>query len=295
MLGFEQAFREIRLQKVARKVEGVDMTIHKDAQGRRFVAIEVDVPGTPEAVWEAIATGPGISSWFVPTEVDGQAGGTTTSRFGQGMDSRAAITEWDPPRRFKAESADLGPDAPLIATEWQVESKGSGTCTVRVVHSLFSTRDDWDESLEMWEHGWPGFFRILRLYLAHFAGRPAAAFQVMAAAPEPEAQAWSSFIAALGLEAATGGETIGTREGAPRLVGPVELATSSDHQHALLMRLTAPAPGIAHLFAMAMGDQILLSVRIYLYGDAATDHARREEQAWQSWLAERFAFAGMPT
>ena len=31
--------------------------------------VEVEVPGTPEQVWNAIATGPGISSWFVPTEI----------------------------------------------------------------------------------------------------------------------------------------------------------------------------------------------------------------------------------
>jgi hypothetical protein len=35
--------------------------------GRRWVQVEVEVPGTPEEVWQAIATGPGISSWFVPT------------------------------------------------------------------------------------------------------------------------------------------------------------------------------------------------------------------------------------
>ena len=31
---------------------------------------EIEVPGTPEQVWEAIATGPGITAWFMPAEVD---------------------------------------------------------------------------------------------------------------------------------------------------------------------------------------------------------------------------------
>ena len=44
------------------------MPVKKDASGRRSVEAEVEVPGTPEEVWQAIATGPGISSWFVPTE-----------------------------------------------------------------------------------------------------------------------------------------------------------------------------------------------------------------------------------
>src|SRR5439155_990358 len=44
------------------------MSVKKEASGRRSVQVEVEVPGTPEEVWQAIATGPGISSWFVPTE-----------------------------------------------------------------------------------------------------------------------------------------------------------------------------------------------------------------------------------
>ena len=46
------------------------MSVKKDASGRRSVQVEVEVPGTPEEVWQAIATGPGISSWFVPTEFE---------------------------------------------------------------------------------------------------------------------------------------------------------------------------------------------------------------------------------
>ena len=42
------------------------MSVKKEASGRRSVQVEVEVPGTPEEVWQAIATGPGISSWFMP-------------------------------------------------------------------------------------------------------------------------------------------------------------------------------------------------------------------------------------
>jgi uncharacterized protein YndB with AHSA1/START domain len=70
------------------------MPVKKDASGRRSVQAEVEVPGTPEEVWQAIATGPGISSWFVPSEVDGRVGGTAVSHFGPGnsMDSAGTIT-----------------------------------------------------------------------------------------------------------------------------------------------------------------------------------------------------------
>jgi len=57
------------------------MSVKKDESGRRSVQAEVEVPGTPEEVWQAIATGPGISSWFVPSEVEERAGGTAVSHF----------------------------------------------------------------------------------------------------------------------------------------------------------------------------------------------------------------------
>jgi ligand-binding SRPBCC domain-containing protein len=53
---------------------------------------------TPEEVWQAIATGPGVSSWFVPTEA--REDGTVVSHFGPGMDSVATRTAWEPPHRF---------------------------------------------------------------------------------------------------------------------------------------------------------------------------------------------------
>ena len=52
------------------------MSVKKDADGRRSVQAEVEVPGTPEEVWQAIATGSGISSWFVPSEVEGRVTGS---------------------------------------------------------------------------------------------------------------------------------------------------------------------------------------------------------------------------
>ena len=120
------------------------MSVKKDASGRRSVQVEVEVPGTPEEVWQAIATGHGISSWFVPTEVVAGEDGRPArfvANFGPGMDSLAEVTAWEPPRRFATESMDLGPDAPPISTEWIVEARSGGTCVVRVVHSLFASSD----------------------------------------------------------------------------------------------------------------------------------------------------------
>jgi len=56
------------------RIQGAIMSVKKEASGRRSVQVEVEVPGTPEEVWQAIATGPGISSWFVPAEFEERDG-----------------------------------------------------------------------------------------------------------------------------------------------------------------------------------------------------------------------------
>jgi uncharacterized protein YndB with AHSA1/START domain len=267
--------------------------VEKEPSGRRYVQVEVEVPGTPEEVWQAIATGPGISSWFVPTELEEREGGTTVSHFGPdtSMDSVASITAWDPPRRFAAESQDLGPEAPPVATEWIIEARSGGTCVVRVVHSFFASGDDWDGQLEGWEAGWPAFFRILRLYLTYFRGQRSAAFQVMGVAPEPAPQAWDALARPLGLAGAAVGQRVSSSIGAPPLAGLVESAGPPEWPEALL-RLDQPAPGLAHLFAMPVGGRVYLPIRLYLYGDRAPAAVARAEPEWQAWMNEHFPGVG---
>ena len=49
----------------------------------RTVEHEIEVSGTPEQVWQAIATGQGITAWFVPTTVEERAGGAIELDFGR--------------------------------------------------------------------------------------------------------------------------------------------------------------------------------------------------------------------
>jgi uncharacterized protein YndB with AHSA1/START domain len=263
------------------------MPVKKDASGRRSVQAEVIVPGTPEDVWQAIATGPGISSWFVPTELEEREGGSTTSNFGPGMESVATVTAWDPPRRFSADSQDMGPEGPKVATEWIVEARSGGTCVVRVVHSWFASTDDWDKQFEGHEHGWQAFFRILQLYLAHFRGQRCSTMQLMPAAPKPTSDAWGALTGPLGIAGAAAGQRVNTAADAPRLAGVVERVGESAYPE-LLIRVDEPAPGIAHMFALPMGGQVFLPIRFYLYGDEASAAVTRAEPVWRAWLNEHF-------
>jgi uncharacterized protein YndB with AHSA1/START domain len=269
------------------------MSVKKEASGRRSVQVEVEVPGTPEEVWQAIATGPGISSWFVPTEFELRDGKpvAVTLNFGPGMESRSVVTAWDPPRRFAAQGEGWG-GSPPIADEWSVEARGGGVCVVRVVHSLFASTDDWDNQLEGTESGWPGFFRILRIYLTHFRGQRSAMMQWMAPAAGTEAEAWDTLTGALGLKGVSAGQRWNAPAGVPALSGVLEHVTQSPFN--ALLRLDKPGPGTAALGAVNCGGPIMVTFSFYLYGDQAAGTVARETPVWQAWIQERFPTPSEP-
>ena len=65
----------------------------------RAIDLDVEVPGTPDQVWDAIATGPGITAWMQPTEVEERKGGTFSYDMGTGTGrTYGTVTGWDPPR-----------------------------------------------------------------------------------------------------------------------------------------------------------------------------------------------------
>ena len=200
------------------------MSVKKEASGRRSVQVEVEVPGTPEEVWQAIATGPGISSWFVPAEFEERDGKPVamTLNFGPGMESRSVVTAWEPPRTWAAQSDGWVPGSPPIANEWSVEARDGGICIVRIVHSLFASTDDWDNQLEGTESGWPAFFRTLQIYLTHFRGQRSTMMKLMAPAAGTEAEAWETLTSALGVKGVSVGQRSTAPAGVPAFSGVAE-------------------------------------------------------------------------
>lgn len=76
------------------------MPIKKSETGKRWVEMELLVPGAPEQVWQAMATGPGNACWFVRGEIEPRVGGAFRLDFGQGMTTAGDVTTWEPPRQF---------------------------------------------------------------------------------------------------------------------------------------------------------------------------------------------------
>lgn len=268
------------------------MSVKQEANGRRSVQVEFEVPGTPEEVWRAIATGPGISSWFVPTEIEERNGKPVAVKitFG-GMEMRSEVTVWDPPRTLARTAAGWLPGSPPLADEWTVEARGGGKCVVRIVQSLFASTDDWDIQLESAQQGFASFLKLLQLYLTHFRGQSSVMKEFRAPAPATDEKSWEALTASLGLKDMKVGQRFTAPVGVPPLSGVVEYVTQNPFD--ALLRLDKPAPGVAALgIAGYPGGPSSVALNLYLYGDLGDGTMKHETPRWEAWFQEHFP---MPT
>ncbi len=259
------------------------MTSPQPADGERTIDLTVEVPGTPEEVWEAIATGRGITSWYVPHTVDERQGGAMSVSFGPGpeMTVPGRVAVWEPPKRVVFDGGE-GVDG--LAFEWTIEAVAGGSCTVRLVNWGFGSGEDWDAQYDGMADGWRMFLTNLRLHREHFAGRSATPMLPTAPWPGDRDRAWPQLTAALGIPAAP---SVGDRievaaDGAPELAGTV--VETEDWRMAMVV--DRPAPGTAFVSAEGRGETAEVSVWAYLYGPEAAAIAERDDPIWRRWLAD---------
>jgi hypothetical protein len=162
---------------------------------------------------------------------------------------------------------------------------GGGTCIVRVVHSLFASTDDWDNQLEGTESGWPGYFRILRIYLTHFRGQRSAMMQWIAPAAGAVAEAWQTLTAALGLKGVSAGQNWTAPAGVPALSGVVGARQPEAVQRPGAAQQARTGRRLSWRVNFG-GSMVTLS--FYLYGDEATGIVASETPHWEAWVQERF-------
>ncbi len=255
-----------------------------DTPQRPPIDIEVEVNGTPEEVWTAIATGRGITSWYGPHEVEEREGGAATASFGLGpeMQVTGRVAAWDPPRRVVFDGGD---PAEGLAFEWLVEAKSESTCIVRLVNSGFLDGGEWDEYYEAMHDGWQIFLANLQLHCAHFSGQVATASLPMASWSGPRDDAWTQLTNDLGIAPApnVGDRVAVSSEDAPSLGGEVVAVTPNR----ISLLVDSPAPGTAFIAAEGRGESVEVSVWTYLYGQEGEAASTHDDPIWREWLSSR--------
>jgi uncharacterized protein YndB with AHSA1/START domain len=253
----------------------------------RSIRLEIEVAGTPEEVWEAIATGPGISSWMQPTDVDPDEG-TFSFDMGSGAQS-GRISVWEPPRRLvqEADWETASREPSTLASEWIVEARSGGTCVVRLVVSGFASGASWDDEVKGFGESMAQALRQLRLYLRDFRGGQASAMSAFGQAGGSRDEAFDALTGALGLTAPADGVNLDAADhDAPVMTGEVVELHRGEWRRDALMRIDEPAPGFATLSVFA--EARWTSMQAYLFGDGAPAIAAREQPRWEAWMAARF-------
>ncbi|MEW6476740.1 MAG: SRPBCC domain-containing protein [Actinomycetota bacterium] len=227
---------------------------------------EIPLEATPQQVWEAIATGPGLAAWFMPMELD--------------LDS-PTVTSNEPGRRL-AVRLPANPDGSFHSFDYRIEPAGRAGAVFRFRHSGF-TSDDWGEEFEaVTSAGWDMYLHTLSQYLAHFAGRPAHYVEAEAPPASADEAAWPRLLAAMGLSQPVK-EGTGLRFDVPRL-GAVEGVV--DYVSPTFVGLRAPAALIRFHGRGRIGLPVAVSMHIYVSTSYDVEGAQR---AWESWLADVFA------
>jgi len=235
---------------------------------------DAEVPASPDDVWAAIATGPGIDSWFMGrNEVQPGTGGTVRTVFGE-YAPELAVTAWDPARRFAYRSGET-PDGRFIAYEFLIEGRAGGSAVLRTVTSGFLPGDDWADEFEAMTLGGELYFRTLVEYLTHFAGRFAAPVTAFGPPGMDWAPELTSLCRGLGL---TGSARRGDR---------VRIAVGgAEHAEGIVYFANAYTIGIRtpdalYRFLRGFGKPVIAAHHLFS-PDADPEQAR---QAWASWLA----------
>jgi uncharacterized protein YndB with AHSA1/START domain len=243
-------------------------------------------------VWAAVATGEGITAWLFAADIEPRVGGNVAIRRAPfGPDAAGTVTGWDPPHRFAYEerlSSRDGTSTVPLATEFLVESRGGGTCVVRVVSSIAGDSDGWEDLLEGATSGWRMSLKVLASYLANFTGRSAAALDLIVHTHDrhPGSNRFAvlaRLVEGLGLGGQEAGESFRTKESAPRATGTIEYA---DRGY-LLLRTSQPCPGLLAISTFPMdGVTVTMNVLGRLYGPEAPSIADRERDRWATWLTD---------
>ncbi|MGX7828059.1 SRPBCC family protein [Actinokineospora sp. 24-640] len=245
--------------------------------GRHFSQdTDFEVPASVEEVWDAIATGPGVQSWYLGrTEVEPGEGGVVRTALGE-YAPEAEITGWEPNRRLAHRDGPL-PDGRFLAFEFLVEGRERSSTVVRVVTSGFLPGDDWADEYEAMLQGGALYLATLTTYLTHFVPRTASPFTVWGPAVSTWDETRDRLHALLGVADPAEGDRVRFAEPG---IGSVDGVVFHANDQTVGVR----TDNAMYRFMRGFRQSIMVS---HLLFDPAADVADAE-RAWDGWLTRNF-------
>ncbi|MGC7098519.1 SRPBCC family protein [Amycolatopsis lurida] len=235
---------------------------------------EISFDATPEQVWAAISSGPGMSIWFVPHELGPDGEGEAD--FGGGNTQAGQVLAREEGKRIVYGTAD-SPGA----LEFLVEGRENGGTVLRFTQSGFFDGDDWSAEYDSFDRGWNLFFHNLAQYFRYYGGLPATTLVTgSTTALEPD-EVWAKFRAALGVDPAVapGDRVRLTPDGLPPIEGEVDYFVRG------VFGVRAPE-GLHRFQGLGAESGGMVNTIHYYYGAAPDRDATTA--AWQRWLLELF-------
>jgi uncharacterized protein YndB with AHSA1/START domain len=236
---------------------------------------DIDLEATPEQVWAAIATGPGIDAWFMGrNQVEPREGGTASMAM-PGFTGESAVTAWEPNRRFATRS-DPAEDGSFMAFEYLIEGRGGSSTALRLVHSGILT-GDWEAEYDALKKGNPCYLRSLAQYLKHFPGRTAMPVTVFGPQQADSDAVWAGITGALGLS-----KDVHEGDAVRFTIGgqPIEGVVDTVQEPSFLGVRTDDA------LLRFVGREGFILTGHHIYHPVDPDAA---DQVWSEWLAGVFA------
>lgn len=279
---------------------------------------KIVLEATAAEVWDKVATGPGLSSWWVPHEVVPRKGGVARADFGGGTIAEGRIRTYEPGKRIvyggEAAAQDVGGEPKKLdespTLEFSISQKGgpedfadapfTGIGDVRGhrrrpgrPRTVLNFRQNGfvEEGQEVFEEGWDFFFYNLTQYFTHFRGRTALTATALVLHQRSPREGFDVLSKALGIDdpdaVEEGKELRLSPRGRDPIEGVVDLRMSGAHIEALGIR---NKEGLLR----AMSDESCGgSVFRYEYVvDPPPDlvsHVNDVGNEWQGWLDQQFA------
>ncbi|MEU8251938.1 SRPBCC domain-containing protein [Nonomuraea sp. NPDC048916] len=236
------------------------------------LSLEIELGATPEQVWDAIATGPGVDSWFMGHTELGTSVGDPDILTMMGRTEQATITAYEPGTRLATRSAEA-PDGQFMALEYLIEGRGGGSTVLRLVQNGM-LGDDWESEFEAMKAGWPIYLETLKQYLTHFTGRTPSVTTVARPGAGGPDTVWKAVTDALGVTPAVAeGDDVRLPDGSAGVVYyanlPVNLGIRTDEG---LYRFIHSGT--------SRGDVLVLGHQNFA--------GRDEQAAWDTWTADCF-------